>query len=244
MTRRPLLLLLALALAPACKPRNKCGAPGGPLPVQLLATAGPRLNPCEDGQPCAAHLRIYELKSAAGLEELDFFTVFEQQEKAFGDAFIKVQERELFPDSREHWRLELDPNTTHVVTVGLFREPLGDGWFQVFAVPTHHHEAACDAAARGKPIGDPCIYLAFDDYEISGGRFPPSGFDVRAFETTCAPVATLPPKKKRKKPTVPSLPSLPSVPSLPSAEIPKTPELTTPSAPSAPKAPTAPRRTP
>lgn len=248
-------LLLALALASACKPRAPCVPPHSALSVQLLASAGPRLNPCEDGQPCAAHVQIYELKSDVGLEELDFFTVFEQREKAFGDAFVKLQERELFPGTRENWRLELDPSTTHVVTVGIFREPVGDAWFQVFTVPTHHHEAACVAAERGKPIGDPCIYLAFDEYEVSGGRFPPAGFDLQAFETICAPVTTAPSsaKKKKRKPALPSIPPIPSIPAVPATPelkapaVPSVPSVpsapSAPAAPAAPKTPTVPRRT-
>lgn len=248
MTR--LALLLTLTALAACKPgRDQCEAAAGPLPVQLLASAGPALNPCEDGQPCPLLLQVYELKSGAGLEQLDFRAVFEQREKAFGDGFVKLHEFELFPDQRERWSLELSPDTTHVVSVGLFRETLGDGWYQVFAVPVMHHQAACDAAARGKPIGDPCIYLSFDEYEVAGGRFPPAGFDVRAFEAACAPVAT-PPAKPRKKPRrPPTLPSLPTIPKLPTAPtLPTTPAApSTPSAPAtptAPQAPVTPRRTP
>ena len=236
---RPL-LLVPLALL-ACKPRHTCTAQEGPLPIQLLAAAGPDLNPCEDGRPCAANLRIYELKSGNGLDALDFDAVLERHDQAFGEALVKSHERYIFPGGRERWTLDLDPSTTHVVTVGLFREPLGDAWYQVFAVPSGHSEQACDAAARGKPIGDPCIYLAFDEYEISGGRFPPAGFDVQAFETACAPVARVQakPRKQRRKPSLPSIPTVPTVPQVPTMPTaPSAPAL--PSAPSAPAPPRAP----
>jgi len=213
--------------------------------VQLLASGGPDLNPCDEGRPCPTQLRIYELKSGANLEDLDFLTVHDQKEQAFGDAFVKVTERVVFPGRRDRWTLELDPSTTHVVSVGLFHEPLGDAWYQVFAVPQTHHEQACDAAARGAPIGDPCIYLAFDGYEIDGGRFPPAGFELRTFETTCAPVAIKKVKQKQRKrrslSTNPSMSTINQTP--PTRTTPTAPTLTKPSAPTITK-PSAHPRTP
>ncbi|MCA9637802.1 MAG: type VI secretion system lipoprotein TssJ [Myxococcales bacterium] len=242
---RPILSFLALSLVAlvACKPRQQC--PEG-LSVQLLANAGPDLNPCPNGAACAVNLRIYELKSGADLDDLDYAAIHERGAEVFGQNLVKPPiERALFPEEHRLWNLELDPNTTHVVTVALYGEVLGDAWYHVFAVPRDHPERACEAAKRKKPIGDPCLYLAFDSYEINGGRFPPAGFDVRLFETTCAPIGDTQPKKRRKrKRRDRSLPSGP--PSLPPAEgvptsAPATAPPSPPSAPGLPSGPAVPR---
>lgn len=226
-------LLLLLTAAAACKPRGRCDAKPGPLPVQLLALGGPNLNPrAEDEAPCPVTFSVFQLKSGAGLDELDFETVLDQREKAFGDAFLKVEQHVIFPGGHERWLLEIDPNATHLVTVAEFREPLGDAWYQVYAVPRDHPQQACDAAARGKPIGDPCLYLSFEEFEVSGGQFPAAGFDLRTFETTCAPVATLPAKKRRKRRDL-------RMPSLPPTDIPQPPSLNPPTTPAAPAEPPA-----
>lgn len=233
---RPLFALaLLIALGFACKPRQQCPQ-GLPLPVQLLAAAGPDLNPCKNGAACSVNLRIFELKSGADLEDLDYDAIHERGGEVFGQNLVKPPiERALYPTDHRRWALELDPATTHVVTVALFGEPLGDAWYNVYAVPRDHSQRVCEAAERGKSLPDPCIFLAFDSYEVNGGPFPPAGFNVSAFEAECAPISDTSTTKKKRKRKRRSLPSGP--PSLPPTDIPSAPSAS--SAPSAPSAPSA-----
>ena len=85
---RPILSFLALSLVAlvACKPRQQC--PEG-LSVQLLANAGPDLNPCPNGAACAVNLRIYELKSGADLDDLDYAAIHERGAEVFGQNLVK-----------------------------------------------------------------------------------------------------------------------------------------------------------
>lgn len=232
---------LAALLAAACKPAHSCARPDAPVQVQLLAASQPVLNPDEDGVPWPTNLRVYELKHGADLQSLEFEVVYREREKAFGDKFIRAHEYTVFPARQTRWTFELSPDTEHIVTVGLFRRPFGDAWYQVYDVPKQHAARRCEAEERGASLPDPCVYLALESSEIDGGAFPPSDFDLTTFEAACAPVvhaADDKPKKKRRKLKLPQkLPSLPSVPELP--QTPKAPEL--PQVPQSPQAPQSPQ---
>ncbi len=252
MLRTPLLLTVILAAVAACKPRGECTA--APLNVQFLAIANPILNPDDDSKSWPTNIRIYELKHAVDLERLDFHTVLDEGEKAFGDALVKSYEQVIYPDRRKRWTLALDPSTTHVITVGLFRQPIADAWYQASTIPSDHAGQRCEAERHGKTLPDPCLFLAFERNEIAGGRFPPAGFDTKAFETACAPIVAPPKKKPKKKkrrswrlPDVPQTPQTPQTPQLPQPpQLPQTPQVpqgpTMPSTPTAPQAPRLPGR--
>ncbi len=243
---RSTLVILSLALLAACKPRQPCADPDAPVTVQVLASAEPTLNSDDAGAPWPTNLRVYELRPGVDIDRLDFTRLFHEGDKLLGDAFLKVHEYVVFPDRKTRWQFELHKETAQVLTVGLFQRPVGDAWYQVYNVPRDHAERRCEAEARDQSLPDPCIYLAFERSEISGGRFPPAGFDFKAFETTCAPVVSLAKKKKKKKkrnwrdPKIPKIPTIPSVPTLP--QTPQAPTLpATPQAPALPQAPAAPQ---
>lgn len=258
MSRTAPLLLALLSLAACSKPKHSCEQPDAPVQLQLLAASQPILNPDEDGSPWPTNLRIYELKHGADLDRLEFEVVYRDQEKAFGEAFIRAHDYTVLPNRQTRWTLELSPETAHVVTVGLFRRPFGDAWYQVYDVPMNHAARRCEAEERGSKLPDPCVYLAFERSEIDGGAFPPAGFALATFEAVCAPVVHASDdaahKKKRKRrlkrpeklpqvPTVPELPQTPQTPQTPT--LPSAPQAPqSPSLPSAPQAPQSPAGTP
>lgn len=239
-------VLMAALLVIACKPKYTCEQPDRPVQLQLLAAAEPALNEDEDGAPWPTNLRIYELKRGADLQSLEFEVVYRDREKAFGANFIRAHEYTVYPGRQTRWNFELNAETAHIVTVGLFRRPFGDAWYQVYDVPTSHAARRCAAEERGSSLPDPCVYLAFASSEIDGGAFPPADFDLSTFEAACAPVVHAAEtdarkrKKQRRKLKLPQkLPSLPSVPELP--QTPTAPELPqTPQAPAGPQTPRAP----
>lgn len=240
MLRTLLLFSTSLVVLSACKSRGECTAE--PVGVQFLAVSDPVLNTDDDGKSWPTTLRIYELKSDVDLEQLEFAAVLHEAEKVFGEALVKVHEQVIYVDRRKPWQLVLDPSTRHVVTVGLFREPIADAWYQAYTLPPELPAQRCEAKRRGKTPLDPCVFLAFERNEISGGRFPPAGFDVKAFETACAPVVAPPAKKPKKKKKrswrIPDLPQTPQTPQTPQApQLPQTPR-----GPTAPQAPRLPGR--
>ena len=240
--------LLLAACACACKPKRTCEQPGAPVELQVLTAAQPILNPDEDGSPWATNVRIYELKPGVDLQNLEFEAVYRDREKAFGEAFVRAHDYAVYPNRHTRWTFQLSPETAHIVTVGMFRRPFGDAWYQVYDVPAGHAVRRCEAEVRGDTLPDPCVYLAFEPSEIDGGAFPPAGFELATFEALCAPVVhdTAEPKKKKRRrkmklpdklPTVPTIPTLPQTP-----KAPVLPQLhSPPQGPAAPQAPSAPQ---
>lgn len=186
MSPRPSALALALALA-ACRPPAPCGPPGAPTRVQLLAAASDAPNPGDADAAWPVNLRIYELTRAPDPARLDFAALFTDARPVLGDTLLAVHEHTAFPDQRDRWTVELARDTAHLLVAGLFRDPVGDAWHLLLAAPARS-AAACH---------DPCLFLALDRGEIAGGRFPPAGFPVADFHTTCAPVVTPRPEARR-----------------------------------------------
>jgi type VI secretion system protein VasD len=80
-----------------------CGA-GVSLPIPLEPTrvlleieADGDINPSVSGRPSPVVLRIYELVSSAGFEEVDFFSVYEKKLTALGANLLGEQEVILKP---------------------------------------------------------------------------------------------------------------------------------------------------
>ena len=225
-----------------------------PVPVQVLAGASEVLNPNVDGTSWALNLWLVELKSAQGLVGLDAKEAIRaeraEEGSPFGEDYVKSHRRTIFPGEKKAWQIELDPTTTHVVTIGDFRQIVGEAWLNVYELPPNQAEQRCDAERKQKRRGlqqesAPCIYLYFDSHEVRGGRYRPAGLGRDGFGESmiCMPVTDPKAEKRkerqqrkerreqrrRKRKELPSL-QAPSTPSTPS----------TPSAPSAPSAPAKP----
>jgi type VI secretion system VasD/TssJ family lipoprotein len=161
-------------------------APGPRTAVQVLIQAGAVLNPGDDGQPWPTAVTHYQLRGDPKAPEhppLDSSIVLSRGDAAFGELLLERREYTAFPDTRARVVVPLGPETTHLVAVAHFREPLGDAALLVFPVP--------DAAATTRTThpADPCLYLGLERSELDGGPFPPPGFDPAAFATTCPPPA-------------------------------------------------------
>lgn len=172
--------LLVLCAALACRPPSPCGPPGAPPRLQLLAAASDAPNLDDDDAPWPVNLRIYELGREPAPESLDFTALFTDAKAVLGDSLIATHEQTAFPAQRYRWTLDLAPDTAHLLVAGLFRRPVGDAWYLLLAAP----------ARDGATCHDPCVFLTLDRGELAGGRFPPAGFPVDAFATTCPPVVT------------------------------------------------------
>ena len=184
-------LFAACRHAPPLAPSAKRSA------VQLLIQAGPTTNPGDDGQPWPTTLTLYQLRGdpdAREREPIDALAVLTRGDAAFGDLLVDKREFTAFPDTRARVVLPLGPETTHLVAVAHFREPLGDAALLRYPVPS---------------TPDPCLYLGLERSELDGGEFPPPGFDPAAFATTCPPPAALTPPVPEASPTAAPKPPVP-----------------------------------
>jgi type VI secretion system VasD/TssJ family lipoprotein len=206
--------------------------------IQILMQTSDRANVGENGQSWPTKLVVYQLTGSSKLDQLDAEQLKEEAEKALGDDFADKRELKAYPASNEKIELELKPKVTHVLVVAEFRETLGTAWYATYAVPSGVKDAQCSAAAKDEEPPLPCVYVEIEGSELTGGGFAPAGFNVAAFETTCASIGAA---KKKAKPK--AKPKLPDVPDLSTPKTPQTPQgPTAPSAPTKPVAPTLPGR--
>jgi len=204
--------------------------------IQILMQTSDRANVGENGQSWPTKLVVYQLTGSSKLDQLDPEQLKEEAEKALGDDFADKRELKAYPATNEKIELELKPKVTHVLVVAEFRETLGTAWYATYAVPSGVKDAQCSAAAKDEEPPLPCVYVDIQGSELTGGGMAPSGFNVGAFETTCAAIGAA-----KKKPKPKSKPKLPDVPDLSTPKTPQTPTTpTTPQGPSAPSAPTKP----
>ncbi len=199
---RPVVLLAVLAMAlvaggcrkkePTCEPDSiEWG-------VSLVVGAGPSLNPNDAGEALPTAVRVFQLRGELAVEDLDFDAVW-QAEKAdeLGEAFLTFEELTMFPDRRDIRTLPVDPEATHMLAAGLFREAAGNGWYSLFELPKRHGEWVCAKEPVTKIFPDPCFYIYLDRNELNGGASPPPGFIPDGVQ--CAPVGPPPaPEPKRR----------------------------------------------
>jgi type VI secretion system VasD/TssJ family lipoprotein len=227
-----------LQLVTACRGKESTPPCEEPPTVQALVQTSDRANVGENGQSWPTKLVVYQLAGTTSLDQLDAEALKEQGEKLFGDEFLDKKELTAFPASNERQEIFVKPKATHLLVVAEFRETLGSAWYVTYAVPRGLRDAQCKATAEDEPPPMPCVYLAIEGSELSGGAFSPPGFSLGNFEAQCAVIA--PPAKKKKKKKRPDKPKAPDLNKRP----PKAPgeDLSAPQAPNKPAAPSRPWR--
>lgn len=201
----------SLGLA-ACKNKNKDTCKPADYTFEKVAIAlqsGDQLNLDEEGNSVPMQVRLYLLSGDLSTRSLDFDEVWEDGKTALGDEYISDKEFSLYPEASELIELPVDPKATHILAVGIFRQPVGNTWFQVYEIPQTYGDQACDLKKQEKDpatLGQPCVYLMFERNQIDGGKNVPPGFDDDKLETTCTPLYTAKKpaaeddgKKKKKK---------------------------------------------
>ncbi len=170
-----LLLLSEVGSIGCTHPAGRPPPAAPPHHIQLLVQAGPALNLGDDGQPWPTAWTLYQLRAdpdAAGREPLDVAAVLADPDAALADLKLAHHDHTAFPATAARFVVELAPETTHLLALARFREPLGDASLLVYAVPRAHGA---------------CFYLGLDRSELDGGPFPPPGFDAAVFATACPP---------------------------------------------------------
>jgi type VI secretion system protein VasD len=185
----------SLGLA-ACKNKNKDTCNPDDYVFEKVAIgiqSAEALNLDEEGASVPMQVRLYLLSGDLATRSLDFDEVWEDAKTALGDEYISDKEFSLYPESNELIELPVDAKATHILAVGIFRQPVGNTWFQVYEIPQTYGQQACDLKKQEKDpatLGQPCLYLMFERNQIDGGKNVPPGFDEDKLETTCTPLYT------------------------------------------------------
>ena len=98
-------------------------------------TVSPDSNPDHEGQPSPVLVRIYQLHSADGFLEADFFSLYDDGPALLGKDLIDMVEKELQPGSRYRYEATVDPEAMFVAVVAAFRDFDKARWRVVIEVP-------------------------------------------------------------------------------------------------------------
>ncbi len=127
----PVILCAALAGCPAPPP------PPPPTVVNLTLTAGPDINPNAAGQGAPVVVRVYQLGSAAGFGDADFFPLYNKDAATLGADLIKREDFPLAPGQSK--TATLSPND-QVKALGVFagwRDFQHANWRGSAPIPAH-----------------------------------------------------------------------------------------------------------
>jgi type VI secretion system VasD/TssJ family lipoprotein len=127
-------------------------------------TASQHINalPGEPGLP--VQVRVYQLKSADGLDNRSFEEVWTQAAKLFGEALLEAREYTVYPREQRQWTAALLPEARTLAFVALFREPHGSDWFVTYDVESSNEQAPC--------VGEVQFSVWLDGMRLRAGAGP------------------------------------------------------------------------
>ncbi|KAF1067059.1 MAG: hypothetical protein GAK45_01761 [Pseudomonas citronellolis] len=120
-------VVLAASLALLCSGCSRDAASPAPTPdegtrVTLQLQADNLLNPTPEGQSAPVRVRLLELRSAAGFERADYFSLAERAAGVLGTDLIAQDEWLLQPGERRELSRRLDPATREVALMVGYRD--------------------------------------------------------------------------------------------------------------------------
>ena len=136
----------------------------------MKVNADKRLNPDASGRSLPTLVQILQLKGLARLDQADFASVFQHAQETLGPDFLRVDELTIDPGGTDSRWFDRDPKTTHVVAVGVFRQPSGDQWRSPVALsPVPPEQCIPTAVARtGNPRRDDAqVQFDLEEFRIS-----------------------------------------------------------------------------
>jgi type VI secretion system protein VasD len=176
---------------PSCAPADH-----GLTSITVHVQAAAELNLDADGAPLPTVVRVYQLSGDLATRSLDFAELWDDPKAALKDEYISDKEFQVYPDSHEAIEITPDPQARYLLAFAGFRQPVGNTWFRVYAIPTRYGEQVCAHADAGEDpasLGPPCVYLTLERNQIDGGERVPPGFDEAAIAGRCAPPIALSP---------------------------------------------------
>ncbi len=113
------LAVLLLLLVGACSSPPK---PKPPTMVDASIEVQPNANPDPSGRGSPVLLRIYELKTVAGFNGADFFSIYDRDKDVLGADIVVREEFQLTPGEKRKLKRELQADTRFVAVMAGFRD--------------------------------------------------------------------------------------------------------------------------
>jgi type VI secretion system protein VasD len=158
-----------------------CASPPPPAPVApapesckreaatVTLLAGAQVNDNAGGPGLPVAVRLYQLQRETRLRNAAFDDVWQDDKAALKEDLLAVEEHIAYPGQKEQFTLALRPEATAIAAVALFRQPQGNDWFVIFALPPQNEQPPC-------PLAEPEISLWIERTKIQDGH----GHELRA----------------------------------------------------------------
>ena len=102
--------------------------------VDLRLVAGGDLNPDDSGRPSPLVIRLIELKSVAGFENAEFFSLYSHEGETLGADLISSEEIELKPGDVQDIKFALKPESKYIAILAAYRQLDKSSWRMVLPV--------------------------------------------------------------------------------------------------------------
>ena len=153
-SRRALLLLGLGAAAAGCAsaPRPAPSVPPVPPaePVTLVVTlvTGADVNPDLRGRPSPIAIRVFELRSTAGFEAADFFSLYERDQAVLGTEMLAREQFIMKPGETQSYTRQGNVDTRYLGVVAAYRDLEHSIWRAMVPIA-----APAQAGRSARPAG-------------------------------------------------------------------------------------------
>lgn len=109
--------------------------------LDLRLTAAADLNPDLSGRPSPLVVRLYELKSPAIFQNVDFFSLYEYDRESLGMDLVKTEEILMTPGQQTEIRAALSEQTNYLGVMAAYRDIERSNWRYVMPVSLRQKNA-------------------------------------------------------------------------------------------------------
>lgn len=119
-----------------------CASAPKPIVAKLTLEASKDLNPDQRGRPSPATVKLFDLKSSAGFEKADFFSLFDRERETLGPDLVSRDDLVLKPGDRLAQERKLAPEVQFIGVLVGYRDLERSQWRLLIPI----------AAVRSKPV--------------------------------------------------------------------------------------------
>jgi type VI secretion system protein VasD len=114
--------------APPQVPLTITAAPEAKVKAPMTIAISADANPDASGRPSPVVVRVYQLRTDAAFRSIDFFALFEDDQKALGPELISRDEFTMAPSERKTLDVTVASETRFVGAIAAFRDIRNTQW--------------------------------------------------------------------------------------------------------------------